>query len=99
MLNDPMTEEHLELLGNLRVKEINIDSMNLTRTLLAQVNCLPHSKKFVSGILSDMEEWNNEHYSDYRHLFRRGQEPLIQYYSSSSSFPHKTVLEIEESEC
>ncbi len=44
------------------------------------------------------EEWNNQKFAAYRHLFIEGLEPRIEGYSSSSIIPGKMAHEIDQSE-
>lgn len=73
-----LAPDQLELIRNLKVNEINFESLNVTSALLDQVNSLPHQNRFVTGSsLCASEEWSNQKFRSYRHLFREGKEPVI----------------------
>jgi hypothetical protein len=55
---------------------------------------LPHKDKYVTGDLSKDEEWTNEKYAVYKHLFLKGEEIYLRSYSCTSIIPNKYCSEL-----
>jgi len=72
-----LSKEQIRAIESLGLKRLEIQSMDISRDLLEQVNAIKVQKKCVTGRSYNKEVWSEEVIASYGHLFRKGDEPQL----------------------
>ena len=72
-----LSKEQIRAIESLGLKRLEIQSMDISRELLEQVNAIKVQKKCVTGRSQNKEVWSEEVIASYGHLFRKGDEPQL----------------------
>jgi hypothetical protein len=72
-----LSKEQIRAIESLGLKRLEIQSMDISRELLEQVNAIKVQKKCVTGTTNNKEVWSEEVIASYGHLFRKGDEPQL----------------------
>ena len=73
-----LSEEQIRAIESLGLKRLEVQSWNISRELLEQVNGVNVEKKCVTGRSENKEVWSEEVIPSYGHLFRKEDEPRLE---------------------